>query len=177
MAERYDVYFVEEPMPPFDVEGHAAVTRAADLNIATGESLTTIDDFQRYIWRRAVDILQPDAAQMGITQMVDVARSAETAGLLCVPHGPWSALTVASHVHILSTVGNAPMVEHPFFDSYGEGAQRLVTKATHQEIIETPLTLEDGYVRVPDAPGLGLGDYVHEAIARLDAVAQRSEQR
>ena len=161
-------------MPPFDVDGHAAVTRAVDTYVATGESLTTIDDFQRYIRRRAVDILQPDAAQMGITQMLDVTRAAETAGLLCVPHGPWSALTVASHVHILSTVANAPMVEHPFFLSYGEATQRLVTEATHQQIIQTPLTLADGYVVVPDAPGLGLGDYVDEAIVRLDAVARRA---
>src|SRR5579862_2533600 len=69
MLEKYDVFFFEEPMLPFDVEGHAAVAAAVDMNISTGESLCAFHEFAAYIDRRAIDIIQPDAMQMGITQL------------------------------------------------------------------------------------------------------------
>ena len=89
-------------MPPFDVDGYSALASAVDIKIATGESLSTTHEFQHFIDRRALDIVQPDAAQMGVTQVHYVARRAEEAGLLCVPHSPWSATVVAAHLHILS---------------------------------------------------------------------------
>jgi len=176
MLARYGVYFFEEPMPPFDVEGHAAVKEAADVNIATGESLTTIYEFQRFIDRRAVDIVQPDAAQMGVSQVVHVVRTAETAGMLSIPHGPWSALTVAAHLNILATLANGPMVEYPAFASFEEGSVlREMAFAAQHEIVERPPVLEDGFLQLPSSPGLGLGDFVHDGIARLESI--RSERR
>ena len=55
------------------------------MRIASGESLTTVREFRRFIEARALDILQPDVKQMGITQFVDVVRAAEEAGLLVIP--------------------------------------------------------------------------------------------
>ncbi|MBI3942438.1 MAG: mandelate racemase/muconate lactonizing enzyme family protein [Chloroflexi bacterium] len=169
MLEKYDVYFFEEPMLPADVEGHAAVTAATDVKIATGESLTTIYEFQRLIERHAVDIVQPDAAQMGITQVVHVARRAEQEGILCVPHGPWSPLLVASHVNILATVSNAPMIEYPAL--IGKAGTRLgkLQHIHHHELIEHPPVVQDGYLQLPTHPGLGLGNFVPAAVAQLQA--------
>ena len=49
--------------------------------------------------------MQPDAALIGVTQAFEVAVSAREHGMRCVPHGPWSALTVAAHLHILASAG------------------------------------------------------------------------
>jgi D-galactarolactone cycloisomerase len=168
MLEKIDAYFLEEPMSPQDVEGHARLAAAVEVNIATGESLSTFTEFQRYIERRAVDILQPDAAQIGVTQFRAVARASEAAGILVVPHSPWSALVVAAHVHLLSGFGNTPMVEYPA-PSLLEGPTGRITRLAHQGIIERPLELVDGYVELPDGPGLGLGNYVPEALDEIEA--------
>jgi len=171
--EKYDLYFVEEPLPPSDVNGFAELTqKTSNIRIASGESLSTVPQFEQFIQRRALDIVQPDAAQMGITQMLEVARAAEQAELLCIPHSPWAAVIVAAHVHILSAVTNGPMVEYPAFTPLNESAQPLwlVTEIMHSKITEQMLTLEDGYVRVPASPGLGLGNYVPEEIDRLQSI-------
>ena len=123
--EAFDLYFVEEPMPPFDLDGYAALTQAVEVKIASGESLSTTQDFQHFIDRRALDVVQPDAAQMGVTQCHYVARRGEEAGLLCIPHSPWSATVVAAHLHILSSVTNGAMVEYPGWEALREESTHL----------------------------------------------------
>jgi L-alanine-DL-glutamate epimerase-like enolase superfamily enzyme len=169
--ERYDVFFFEEPMPAFDVEGHARVAEAVDVNVATGESLCAFHEFEPFIARRAVDVVQPDAMQMGITQLHRIARRAEEAGLLCIPHSPWSVFAATCHLHVLSTVSNGPLIEYPALASFDEGSlMARTTSASHYEIVETPPRLVDGYLELPAAPGLGLGQFVAEGIARLQGL-------
>lgn len=168
VLERYGVYFMEEPMPPQDVAGHAAVAAAVDVNIATGESLTLVEEFERYIDARALDIVQPDAAQLGITQLVQIARRAETAGILCIPHSPWSALCVAAHTNACLTVRNSALIEYPAMASFEPGSTTAIATAFYQwELVEHPPELEDGLLRPSNRPGLGLGGFRREALERI----------
>jgi len=172
ILERYGAYFFEEPLQPRDVAGFAALTQALDVRVATGESLSTVYEFQPFIEGRALDIVQPDAAQMGITQTWQVARMAEAAGLLCIPHSPWSALVIAAHLHVLVTLRNTTMIEYPALATFEEGSHTRKTVAIYlDEIVEHPLTLRDGYLQLPAGAGLGLGDFVPAAFARLEALA------
>ena len=175
--EEFDLYFLEEPMPPFDVDGYAALTQAVEVKIASGESLSTTHEFQPFIDRRALDVIQPDAAQMGVTQCHYVARRAEEAGLLCIPHSPWSATVVAAHLHILSTVTNGAMVEYPGWEALREESTPTyrITRMAHEEIIERPLKLSDGYLQLPESPGLGLGNYLPEALSRMEQLAAQGD--
>ena len=168
ILERFDVYFMEEPMPPQDVAGHGAVAAAAAVNIATGESLTLVEEFERYIDARALDIVQPDAAQLGITQLIQIARRAETAGILCIPHSPWSALCVAAHANACLTIRNSALIEYPAMASFEPGSTTAVATAFYQwELVEHPPALEDGLLRPSDRPGLGLGGFRREALDRI----------
>ena len=164
-------------MPPFDVDGYAALTRAVEVRIASGESLSTTREFQPFIDRRALDIIQPDAAQMGVTQFHYVARRAEEAGLLCIPHSPWSATVVAAHLHLLSTVSNGAMVEYPGWEALRGGPTSAfrITRMAHEEVIQHPLKLSDGYLQLPESPGLGLGNYVPEALSRMEQLAAQGD--
>lgn len=171
ILEKYGVYFFEEPMPPQDVDGHTCVTRAVEINVATGESLSTISEFRRYIDSRAVDIIQPDAAQIGMTTFLDVMRAAEQAGVLCIPHSPWSATVVAAHLQLLATTSNCPMIEFPAHDAESEAPYHRVTWMAHHDIVEQSLELRDGHIQLPNLPGLGLGNYIEEAISALEAYA------
>jgi D-galactarolactone cycloisomerase len=177
MLERYDVFFFEEPMLPYDVGGHAAVAEAVDMNISTGESLCAFHEFERFIERRAVDIIQPDAMQMGVTQLHRIAQRAEEAGMLCIPHSPWSVFAATCHLHVLATVNNGPLIEYPAFASFEEGSLiAQTTRVSHYEIVETPPEIRDGYLEPPTGPGLGLGQFVPEGIARLQALFDGEER-
>jgi len=171
LLERFGVYFFEEPMPPQDVYGHASVTQALEINVASGESLSTISEFHRFIDSRAVDIIQPDAAQIGVTTFLDVMRAAEQAGILCVPHSPWSATVVAAHLQLLATTAGCPMIEFPAHDQESDAPYHKITWMAHHDIVEHPLQLRDGYITLPNRPGLGLGNYVDEAVSALEAYA------
>jgi D-galactarolactone cycloisomerase len=171
MLEKHGVFFFEEPMLPYDVDGHAAVAREVDINVATGESLCAFHEFEPYLSRQAVDIIQPDAMQMGITQLHRIACRAEEAGMLCIPHSPWSVFAATCHLQVLATVNNGPMIEYPAFASFDEGSLLAeTTRVSHYEIVETPPKLEDGYLQLPDSPGLGLGGFRSEGISRLQGL-------
>ena len=174
--EAYGVYFFEEALHPLDVDGFAELTAATSLHIATGESLTTTEEFDLFIDQYALDIVQPDAAQMGVTQTFVVACEAEAAGIMCVPHGPWTVFTVTCHTQILSVAGLEPMIEYPALISYrGEGmVQQRATAMANYEIVETPPELVDGHVVLPQDPGLGLGNFVPEAVERYRALMEEA---
>ncbi len=170
VAEEFEVYFLEEPMLPDDIAGHRAVKESCDVRIATGESLTTIRQFIDYLEQEAVDVIQPDAQQIGITQFCRVAQRAEEDRILCIPHSPWTAMAVAAHVNVLSTVINSVMIEYPAFASYGAGTRGYTqTRILHENIIEHALVFENGFIELPVSPGLGLGDYVPAAVAELES--------
>lgn len=172
ILEEVDAFFVEEPLPPHDVEGHSQVTAVATtVHIATGESLTTVHEFERFIEARAVTIVQPDAAQIGITQLAAVARRAETAGMLVAPHSPWSALAVASHLAVLVTVPNGVLVEYPALATYEAGSRAgEIARLANLEVVEHPPLIADGYLVPTDRPGLGLGGFVPAALEQLAAL-------
>ena len=112
---------------------------------------------------------------MGITQMHYVTQRAEEAGILCVPHSPWSAPVVAAHLHILSTVSNGTMVEYPGWEALKERPTYQITRMSHYDIIEQPLILRDGYLELPSSPGLGLGNYISEALLKLESVVSQGD--
>ena len=168
MLDKYDIYFMEEPLHPYDVEGFRELTLNAPIKIATGESLTTLRDFQRFMDKKSIDVLQPDVQQMGMSQFIRVAQMTEQAGILCIPHGPWSAILVAGHLNVLATINNGAMIEYRGFASFEEGTEtQSRTEAFNQSIIETPAVVEKGYLQLPKSPGLGLGNFIHEAISKL----------
>ena len=172
MLEEIHAFFMEEPMPPHDVEGHARVRAGTRTRIATGESLTTVDEFERFIDREAVSIVQPDAGQMGISQAVTVARSADAVGLLCAPHSPWSAVLVAAHVAIQSTIAGGILVEYPALATYDPGSRvGEISRLMNFSLVEHPPEVIDGFLVPSDRPGLGVGGFVPGAIEQLRSLA------
>jgi D-galactarolactone cycloisomerase len=154
--EALDVYYLEEPLPRTDIEGLAEIADAVEMFIAGGEHTPTLYDFREHIRRGAYDIVQPDAAlggNYGIIGLRKVAELAEPFGRLVVPHvlsGGDFALDLAATLHAMATVENCPLVEYAYDPP-------ILTTATTQAFIREPFTVEpDGYVRLPDKPGLGI---------------------
>lgn len=173
MLEEIDAFFMEEPMPPHDVEGHARVRAGTRTRVATGESLTAIHEFERFIEREAVSIVQPDAGQMGITQVAAVALAADAAGLLCAPHSPWSAVLVGAHLAVQATIRGGVLVEYPALATYDEGSRAgAISQLMNFELVDHPPLTVDGYLVPSDRPGLGLGGFVTATLERLRALAE-----
>jgi L-alanine-DL-glutamate epimerase-like enolase superfamily enzyme len=171
MLEEIDAFFMEEPMPPHDIEGHARVRAGTRTRVATGESLTTVHEFERFIEREALSIVQPDAGQMGITQAAAVARAADAAGLLCAPHSPWSAVLVAAHLAIQATIPGGVLVEYPALATYDEGSRAgEIARLMNFELVEHPPEVVDGYLVPSDRPGLGVGGFRPAALEKLRAL-------
>jgi D-galactarolactone cycloisomerase len=78
--EEYNLVFWEEPITRGDIEGYVALTEAVDLPIAAGEEMSN-QMLKYFISKRAVDIINPDVAQIGglseMKRIVDLAHMAK----------------------------------------------------------------------------------------------------
>ena len=139
-------FFVEELLHPEDYDGYRQVSEAVDTLIACGEQESTEWGFQNLIERAKVDVLQPDLTRCGgFTTARKIVHMAETANRLVIPHSWCSDLLTAASLHLNAWQRRAVFVE--FNTSQGPLSRAMVRE---------PLRLEDGYVRVPTAPGLGV---------------------
>ncbi len=135
--ERHGVYWLEEPLIPEDVAGHAALARATTAPIAAGENLYTTYQFTDYIRAGALHIVQADVVRCGgITEWLKIAHLAQAANLLMAPH-----FVAELHLHLLCAVPNALILEYlPWFDA----------------LVEQPLHPRGGLFTPPDRPGHGV---------------------
>jgi L-talarate/galactarate dehydratase len=135
--ESFGLAWIEEPLDAYDAEGHAALSRALDTPVASGEMLTSVAEHLELIRLEAVDILQPDAPRVGgISQCLKVLAFADQKGLGLAPH-----FAMEIHVHLAATYPREPWVEHfdwldPLFNERQE--------------------LREGRMLVPNRPGLGI---------------------
>jgi L-alanine-DL-glutamate epimerase-like enolase superfamily enzyme len=80
-------YFIEEPMPADDIDGHARLRRLVHTPIALGENVYTIQQWNQYLSRGAVDFVQADVCRVGgITPWLDIAALARAHGIPLAPH-------------------------------------------------------------------------------------------
>lgn len=137
------LFFVEEPLLPDDMEGYARLCREIrTTRIASGEHEATIYGFRELLRNRAAHILQPDVSWSGgLTDGRRVAAAAEAAGVPLIPHRGGS---VYGMTLLLTT--RSPV----FAESFGTGE-------SGNELMElmTP-KLVDGYYLPPAGPGFGV---------------------
>lgn len=132
------VYWLEEPTIPDDVEGHARIMHDAPLPIATGENLHTLYEFQKIMAAESVAFPEPDVANLGgITPWMKVAHLAEAFNLPVTSHGVHDL-----HVHLLAAIPNAS-----FLEVHGFGLEAF---------IRHPLEIEAGFAAAPKRPGHGV---------------------
>ena len=104
------------------------------------------DRFWDYIEKGAVHVLMPDVKHAGgITECRRIAALAETKQIPIAPHSPAGPVSTMAGVHVAATVSNFTLLEYAF----GEVPWR-------EDLICPAECIEDGYIAVPDAPGLGI---------------------
>jgi L-alanine-DL-glutamate epimerase-like enolase superfamily enzyme len=144
--EKYDPTWIEEPLPPANVEELTRLGHHTRIARAGGEDLYSLNDFHRRLKAHALDILQPDIAHVGgLTNALKVCHLAQSMNLLVTPRLlPELSMPVA-----LGTV-NCPYIEY-------------VTEL--QPLLATPLHILDGFAVPSESPGHGIR-FDPEAIQR-----------
>ena len=143
MAEKYDLFWFEEPVMPDDYEGHRKVAEASSIPVATGENEYTRYGFRDLIKANAAAILQPDCKRVGgVTEFMKIVALTQAEDLDVAPHGSQDI-----HIHLVAAISNGLILE--FYGSAIDPMWGRVYK-------ETMRLNDDGTVSPPSAPGIGL---------------------
>ncbi len=142
---KYDLAWVEEPVPAEDFLGHAQVRAASIPPIQTGENWWFPQDMAKAIDAEACDCAMPDLMKIGgITAWLRAAGIAETNAIPVSSH-----LFVEASAHVLPVTPTAHYLE--FLDIAGS-------------VLQEPMPVQDGKVTAR-GPGLGM-NWNEDAVAR-----------
>ncbi|MGA2971732.1 MAG: mandelate racemase/muconate lactonizing enzyme family protein [Candidatus Bathyarchaeia archaeon] len=144
--EEFDLIFWEECLPRGDVEAYCQLSAAVDLPIEAGEEMTN-QMLRYFIFRRAVDVINPDVTHIGgLSEAKKLADLATAMGIKTYPHQFSSAVSMAANVHLVASMPDGDLCEYR--TSYPD--------ASMDELLLKPLKFDKGYIEVPNAPGLGI---------------------
>ncbi|ESP87083.1 galactonate dehydratase [Candidatus Halobonum tyrrellensis] len=159
--EPHEPMFIEEPVLPEHNEALPDIAAHTTIPIATGERMYSRWDFKQVFESGAVDVIQPDVSHAGgITETRKIATMAEAYDVALAPHCPLGPIALASCIQVDACTPNALIQEQSLNIHYNE-----TTDVTDYLDDPTVFDYEDGYVSVPDAPGLGIEineEYVRE---------------
>lgn len=150
--EPYSPLWYEEPTPPDNIEDMARVARTVRIPVATGERMTTKAEFGAVLRAGAAEILQPALGRAGgIWEMKKVAAMAECYNVQMAPHLYAGPVEWAANLHLATSIPNLLIAE-------------TIETEFHDALIRSSIRVENGFVRLSEAPGLGIE--VDEDLAR-----------
>jgi galactonate dehydratase len=156
--EPFHPMFIEEPVPPGNNEALREIAAHTSIPIALGERLYTRWDFKPVLLDGFVDILQPDLSHAGgILEVRKIAAMAEAFDIAVAPHCPLGPISLAAALQLDACTPNVVIQEQSQDIHYNDGLDIF-------EYLASPFEYEDGFAKVPNAPGLGIE--VNEDVVR-----------
>ncbi|PAD36065.1 galactonate dehydratase [Terribacillus saccharophilus] len=150
--EYYRPMFIEEPVLPENNEALREIANHTSTPIATGERMFSRWQFKPLLQDGYVDIIQPDLSHAGgITECKKIISMAEAYDVAVAPHCPLGPIALASCLQVDATSHNAFIQEQSLGIHYNVGSD-LLDYITDKNIFK----YEDGYVKIPEGPGLGI---------------------
>jgi galactonate dehydratase len=150
--EPYDPMFVEEPVLSEHNDALPRIAEHTTTPIATGERMYSRWDFKRIFEDGTVDVIQPDPSHAGgITEVKKIAAMAEAYDVSMAPHCPLGPIALASCLQVDACSPNAFIQEQSLDIHYNETSDVL-----DYLVDSSVFDYEDGYVQIPDGPGLGI---------------------
>ena len=134
----------------------AALSKQVKVPRATGEMLYPRHEFRDLLKLQAVNIIQPDICLTGgLWEMKKIAAMADAHYMTVAPHNPCGPIANAVNVHFAASTHNFLILEYIPDDS-----------STRRDIVDEPMKLVNGYLEIPEKPGLGI-DLNEEACAKF----------
>ncbi len=154
--EQFNPFFYEDPMLPDSPARMAEVQAQCNIPIATGERFTTIFEYQQLLENGGCAYVRPDLCLCGgLSGCKKVAAMAEAQHVKVIPHNPLSPVSTAACVQLDACIPNFALQEYT-----GE------SEPPKSELLVEPLELIDGYLTVPEGPGLGI-ELNEDTLARI----------
>jgi L-alanine-DL-glutamate epimerase-like enolase superfamily enzyme len=135
----------EEPIPSDQIDGYARLRAAVDMPITGGESLSTLEAFRPYLEEGAYDIIQQDAGLCGLTEAMRIAQAADRYGVDVCPHSWHNGVMAMANAQLMAAL------PHPYVLELC-----LIQGPLQWDIVETRPLIRDGWLYLPEEPGLGV---------------------
>ncbi len=154
--EQFKPMLMEEPCVPDNMRSTAYVRAHSNIPISAGERGYTKYAFQEMFELDAVDYVQPDVFHTGgLMEGKKIAAMAEAKHLMVSFHNPSGPISNAAILQLAATVPN--FVIHEIMLTDGSFRKKI----TNEEVV-----FDDGYILIPDKPGLGIDVNIDEVLAR-----------
>lgn len=164
LLEPYDLGWLEEPVVPENLDGYARLRSSTSISIAGGESHFTRFGFLDILRKEAMEIIQPDlCATGGLSETKKIADLASAFGVRCVPHVWGTGIGIAAALHLIAVLPRTATGWQSQFDPMLE--YDCTPHPFRQSILREPLLVKDGFIKVPEGPGLGI-EIDEAAVAR-----------
>jgi L-alanine-DL-glutamate epimerase-like enolase superfamily enzyme len=153
--------WLENPVPPENVDALKEIKAATRTPIASGENLYLFEGFRRILEHQALSIVSPDLQKVGgLGEARRIAEFADSYYVAVAPHNISSPLGTIASVHSCASIPNFLALEFhasdvPFWEDLVNGVPKPI--------------IQDGFIPVPDKPGLGVS--LNEEVARRFARA------
>jgi len=145
--EPFRLMWLEEPVPPEDIDAMADIRHSTSTPIACGENLYMRWGYRELLEKQAVDIIQPDFQKVGgLAEAQKVANLAQTYYVPVAPHCVVSPIGVMASAHACMTYPNFLACEWHWINHLD----------TWKTFVKEGEIIVNGYVTPTDKPGLGV---------------------
>jgi L-alanine-DL-glutamate epimerase-like enolase superfamily enzyme len=148
--EALNVYFLEEPLPRFDLRQLAELNRSTAMYLAGGESNEGLHEFKDLMDQGCFDIIQPEINGTGVLEIKKLLVMAEADYRLLIPHLGDARFSTTCLMHLSASSTNMPHVEMSNEQPIGD------YKSSYAIFENPPVVRSDGTIKMSDLPGLGL---------------------
>ncbi len=146
-CERFHLLWLEEPVPPENIDAMREVTQASSTPICAGENLYLRHGFRELIEKQAVNAIMPDIPKCGgLSECRKIANMAELYYIPFAPHNVASPIGTMASAQVCATVPNFLILEfhwlhREYWTTITQGGEDII---------------KDGYIAMTDRPGIGL---------------------
>ncbi len=155
--EKYNIAWIEDMIPWIYPDQYLRLKQATTVPVCTGEDIYLKENFEPLVKGHAVSVLHPDILTCGgALELKKIADMADENGIAVAIHMAESPIACLAAVHVAAAMHNIlamelHSVDVPWWQDLVKGLQRPLVK--------------DGFIMVPDGPGLGITELNEELIA------------
>jgi L-alanine-DL-glutamate epimerase-like enolase superfamily enzyme len=141
----YEVYWLEEPLDPWDMAGYGRLSAASAIPIAAGEAIAQLGEYEQLLHQGGIQVVQPDLGRIGgLTAGQRIAAAAAATGARPVPHAYGTGVLLAASAE-WTAAARQPLTE------YTRAPSPLA-----RDLVRHTMAFRHGMLHLSDAPGLGV---------------------
>jgi D-galactarolactone cycloisomerase len=144
-----DVLWLEEPIPSSNPDALRRLREETGVTVAGGEMVRTPEELDACLEAGALDVFQPDAVlAIGLKRAHELALRVRAKDRAFSPHTWTNGIGFLANLHVSAAAGAGPFLEFPYDPP-------TWTPERRDFVLTEPIPAVDGYVSLPDRPGLG----------------------